>query len=131
MGGSLWVSPWVNADLWVTVDLWVNAWVAPQGPQCERCRPLFVGVARDGGRCRSCRSFCHQNSAVCVTHTELQRAREQPQRFPLDPDKIPLWVPEGPSEADAVCVNCENNSVGPRCGGCRPGFFLLDGVCTR
>ncbi|PKK16637.1 multiple epidermal growth factor-like domains protein 8, partial [Columba livia] len=59
------------------------------GPQCERCRPLFVGLW------------------------------------------VALWVPEGPSEADAVCVDCANNSAGPRCGGCRPGFFLLDGVCTR
>ncbi|NXJ87276.1 MEGF8 protein, partial [Trogon melanurus] len=45
--------------------------------------------------------------------------------------QIPTWVSEGPSEDEAVCVNCGNNSVGERCEGCRPGFFLLDGVCTR
>ncbi|NXT45308.1 MEGF8 protein, partial [Pelecanoides urinatrix] len=47
------------------------------------------------------------------------------------PPQIPTWVSEGPSEEAAVCVNCQNNSVGERCDGCRPGFFLLDGACTR
>ncbi|NXW12155.1 MEGF8 protein, partial [Fregetta grallaria] len=45
--------------------------------------------------------------------------------------QIPSWVSEGPSEEAAVCVNCQNNSLGERCQGCRPGFFLLDGACTK
>ncbi|XP_074427786.1 multiple epidermal growth factor-like domains protein 8, partial [Larus michahellis] len=102
-----------------------------QGPQCERCRPLFVGSARAGGSCRSCRSFCRHNAAVCLSRHDLERARRDPARFPLDPAMIPTWVSEGPSEEAAVCVNCQNNSVGERCDGCRPGFFLLDGACTR
>ncbi|KAM6319723.1 LOW QUALITY PROTEIN: multiple epidermal growth factor-like domains protein 8, partial [Podargus strigoides] len=102
-----------------------------KGAQCERCQPLFVGSARGGGSCRPCRSFCRLNAAVCVTREELERARRDPARFPLDPAMIPTWVAEGPSEEAAVCVNCQNNSVGQRCDGCRPGFFLLDGACTR
>ncbi|NXQ02786.1 MEGF8 protein, partial [Vidua macroura] len=47
------------------------------------------------------------------------------------PAQIHTWVSEGPSEAQAVCVNCQNNSVGDRCDTCRPGFFMLDGTCTR
>ncbi|NWX38631.1 MEGF8 protein, partial [Notiomystis cincta] len=50
---------------------------------------------------------------------------------PPSPVQIHTWVSEGPSEAQAVCVNCQNNSVGDRCDTCRPGFFLLDGTCTR
>ncbi|NXT30439.1 MEGF8 protein, partial [Syrrhaptes paradoxus] len=55
-----------------------------QGPQCSRCRPLFVGSPRSGGRCRSCRSFCRDNADVCLSRAELERARRDPQRFPLD-----------------------------------------------
>ncbi|KAM9207897.1 LOW QUALITY PROTEIN: multiple epidermal growth factor-like domains protein 8 [Leptosomus discolor] len=102
-----------------------------QGPQCERCRPLFVGSARAGGTCRPCRSFCRHNAAVCLSRDDYERARRDPARFPLEPAMIPTWVSEGPSEEAAVCVDCQNNSVGERCDGCRPGFFLLDGACTR
>ncbi|CAM9123882.1 unnamed protein product [Bubo scandiacus] len=102
-----------------------------KGPQCERCRPLFVGSARAGGSCRPCRSFCRHNAAVCISREEYERARRDPARFPLEPAMIPTWVSEGPSEEAAVCVNCQNNSVGERCDGCRPGFFLLDGACTK
>ncbi|KAM6289102.1 LOW QUALITY PROTEIN: multiple epidermal growth factor-like domains protein 8, partial [Aegotheles albertisi] len=101
-----------------------------QGPQCQRCRPLFVGSPRGGGPCRPCRSLC-RHSGICVTREELERARRDPQRFPLDPHLIPTWVSEGPTEAGAVCVGCGNNSAGERCQRCRGGFFLLDGVCTR
>ncbi|NXN16054.1 MEGF8 protein, partial [Indicator maculatus] len=47
------------------------------------------------------------------------------------PPQVPTWVSEGPSEAAAVCVGCQDHSVGERCQGCQPGFFLLDGHCTR
>ncbi|NWY23015.1 MEGF8 protein, partial [Aphelocoma coerulescens] len=47
------------------------------------------------------------------------------------PRQIPTWVAEGPGEAQAVCVGCQNNSVGERCDSCRPGYFMLDGTCTR
>ncbi|NXN34618.1 MEGF8 protein, partial [Nycticryphes semicollaris] len=56
----------------------------PQGAHCERCRPLFVGSPRGGGSCRSCRSFCRQNSPLCLSRHDLERARRDPQRFPLD-----------------------------------------------
>ncbi|NXC37198.1 MEGF8 protein, partial [Campylorhamphus procurvoides] len=54
-----------------------------QGPQCERCRPLFVGSALRGGTCRPCSTFCHHNSPVCLTRAELERARGDPRRYPL------------------------------------------------
>ncbi|NXV94955.1 MEGF8 protein, partial [Calonectris borealis] len=58
------------------------------------------------------------------------RGAAVPPAHPAAP-QIPTWVSEGPSEEAAVCVNCQNNSVGERCDGCRPGFFLLDGACTK
>ncbi|KAM6111677.1 LOW QUALITY PROTEIN: multiple epidermal growth factor-like domains protein 8 [Phoenicopterus ruber ruber] len=114
-----------------TRDRCLHCFNNTKGPQCERCRPLFVGSARAGGSCRPCRSFCRHNAAVCISREEYERARRDPARFPLEPTMIPTWVSEGPSEEAAVCVNCQNNSVGERCDGCRPGFFLLDGACTK
>ncbi|XP_064359618.1 multiple epidermal growth factor-like domains protein 8 isoform X1 [Dromaius novaehollandiae] len=102
-----------------------------KGPHCEKCRPLFVGSALDGGACRPCRSFCRDNAAVCLSREEYERARRDPARFPLEPAMIPSWVSEGPSEEAAVCVNCQNNSVGEKCDSCLHGYFLLEGKCTK
>ncbi|NWH83041.1 MEGF8 protein, partial [Piaya cayana] len=55
-----------------------------QGPQCERCRPLFVGSALGGGSCRPCRSFCRHHADVCLRREERDRATADPLRFPLD-----------------------------------------------
>ncbi|XP_014749771.1 PREDICTED: multiple epidermal growth factor-like domains protein 8, partial [Sturnus vulgaris] len=101
-----------------------------QGPQCQRCRPGFVGSALGGGTCLTCRSFCRHRADVCVSRAELERHRRDPRRYPLEPHLIHTWVLEGPSEAQAVCVNCQNNSVGDRCDTCRAGYFMLDGTCT-
>ncbi|XP_050177488.1 uncharacterized protein LOC126643283, partial [Myiozetetes cayanensis] len=94
---------------------WARPWGGTHlgGPQCERCRP--VRGLGPGGTCRACSSFCGGHAQTC----------------PLPHLQIHTWVTEGPSEADAVCVNCGNNSLGDRCDTCRPGFFLLDGTCTR
>lgn len=45
--------------------------------------------------------------------------------------QIENWVTEGPSEDEAVCVNCQNNSYGDKCESCLHGYFLLDGKCTK
>lgn len=47
------------------------------------------------------------------------------------PGQIENWVTEGPSEDEAVCVNCRNNSYGDKCESCLHGYFLLDGKCTK
>uniref|UniRef100_A0A7N4V4Y0 Multiple EGF like domains 8 n=1 Tax=Sarcophilus harrisii TaxID=9305 RepID=A0A7N4V4Y0_SARHA len=101
------------------------------GPHCERCRPLFVGSALGGGTCRPCRAFCRGNSDICVSEKELEMARDDPETYSLDPEEIEKWVSEGPSEDEAVCVNCQNNSYGDKCQRCLEGYFLLDGRCTK
>ncbi|XP_064557254.1 multiple epidermal growth factor-like domains protein 8 [Zonotrichia leucophrys gambelii] len=102
-----------------------------QGPQCQQCRPGFVGSALSGGWCLPCRSFCRGRAHVCLSRAHLERHRRDPARHPLEAHLLHPWVPEGPSEAQAVCVNCQDNSVGDRCDTCRAGFFMLDGTCTR
>ncbi|KAK2088583.1 Multiple epidermal growth factor-like domains protein 8 [Saguinus oedipus] len=78
-----------------------------KGSHCEQCLPLFVGSAVGGGTCRPCHAFCRGNS------------------------HIENWVTEGPSEDEAVCVSCQNNSYGDKCESCLHGYFLLDGKCTK
>uniref|UniRef100_M3ZXA9 Multiple EGF-like-domains 8 n=1 Tax=Xiphophorus maculatus TaxID=8083 RepID=M3ZXA9_XIPMA len=100
-----------------------------QGIHCEKCKPLFVGSAVDGGSCRPCRDFCRGNGMVCLSRDEYNKAIENPHHFPVD--AIEKWVSEGPTENTAVCVNCQNNSVGDKCEGCRRGYFLLNGKCEK
>lgn len=45
--------------------------------------------------------------------------------------QIPDWVSEGPTEENAVCVNCQNNSLGDKCESCLGGYFLLQGKCEK
>ncbi|XP_062321572.1 multiple epidermal growth factor-like domains protein 8 [Osmerus eperlanus] len=101
------------------------------GPHCEKCKPLYVGSATGGGTCRSCREFCRGNSAVCLSQDQHRKALENPHNHPLDPDRILQWVSEGPTEDSAVCVSCQNNSVGDKCESCLSGFFLLQGKCDK
>ncbi|MFT7800605.1 multiple epidermal growth factor-like domains protein 8 [Arapaima gigas] len=101
------------------------------GRHCEKCKPLFVGSALGGGTCRPCREFCRGNSAVCLSREEHKRALDHPRDYPLDPESIVKWVMEGPTEDNAVCVNCQNNSVGDKCESCLSGYFLLQGKCEK
>ncbi|XP_063293259.1 multiple epidermal growth factor-like domains protein 8 [Pelobates fuscus] len=101
------------------------------GDHCEKCKPLFVGSAVNGGTCRPCLDFCRGNSEVCMTREEHQKALSEPEKYPIDPKLIPGWVNQGPSEDTALCVHCQNNSRGDKCEECLPGYFLLDKRCTK
>ncbi|XP_072325193.1 multiple epidermal growth factor-like domains protein 8 isoform X2 [Scyliorhinus torazame] len=102
-----------------------------KGNHCEKCQPLFVGSALAGGLCKPCTSYCNNNSRICVMREHIEKARTEPERYPLDPAKITSWLLEGPWEENAVCVHCQNNSSGERCESCLDGYFLLDGKCTK
>ncbi|XP_076868849.1 multiple epidermal growth factor-like domains protein 8 [Brachyhypopomus gauderio] len=102
-----------------------------KGQHCEKCKPLYVGSAVGGGQCRPCRDFCKGNSAICLSRDEHSLAFQHPTDYPLDPEDIVQWLTEGPSEDSAVCVNCQNNSVGDKCESCLSGYFLLHGKCEK
>ncbi|XP_035382451.1 multiple epidermal growth factor-like domains protein 8 isoform X1 [Electrophorus electricus] len=102
-----------------------------KGQHCEKCKPLYVGSAVGGGQCRPCREFCKGNSAICLSRDEHRLALQHPKDYPLDPDGIVQWLTEGPSEDNAVCVSCQNNSVGDKCESCLSGYFLLHGKCEK
>ncbi|XP_078507442.1 multiple epidermal growth factor-like domains protein 8 isoform X2 [Lissotriton helveticus] len=101
------------------------------GEHCEKCKPLFVGSAANGGTCKPCLDFCRGNSAICISRDEYDKAKVDPAKFPLERSLIPGWVPEGPAEDVAICVNCQNNSFGEKCESCLLGYFLLEGRCTK
>lgn len=56
---------------------------------------------------------------------------ENPKDYPLDRASIEQWATEGPTEDNAVCVSCQNNSVGDKCESCLSGYFLLQGKCEK
>ncbi|KAM4703377.1 multiple epidermal growth factor-like domains protein 8 [Rhinophrynus dorsalis] len=101
------------------------------GTYCEKCKPLFVGSALNGGTCRPCLDFCRGNSEICLSGEGQEKAMRDPENYPLDPKSNLSWVTQGPTEDTAVCVHCQNNSVGERCDQCLPGYFLLDKRCTK
>uniref|UniRef100_A0A8C5QH50 Multiple EGF like domains 8 n=1 Tax=Leptobrachium leishanense TaxID=445787 RepID=A0A8C5QH50_9ANUR len=101
------------------------------GDHCEKCKPLFVGSAVNGGTCRPCLEFCRGNSEVCMTRDEFKKAEREPEKYPLDPKLIPGWVSQGPSEDVALCAHCQNNSCGDKCDVCLTGYFLLDKRCIK
>ncbi|XP_017559477.1 multiple epidermal growth factor-like domains protein 8 isoform X2 [Pygocentrus nattereri] len=102
-----------------------------KGQHCEKCKPLYVGSAVGGGMCRPCREFCRGNSDVCLSKDEHKLALGHPTDYPLDRESIVRWVTEGPTEDNAVCVSCQNNSVGEKCESCLSGYFLLQGKCEK
>uniref|UniRef100_S4RXC7 EGF-like domain-containing protein n=1 Tax=Petromyzon marinus TaxID=7757 RepID=S4RXC7_PETMA len=101
------------------------------GDTCNKCQPLHVGSALGGGRCEPCASFCNQNSDVCMSHEDLERARRDPQSYPLAPDKVIQWIQQGATKDNLVCVNCKNNAYGTFCESCVKGYFLLNKTCTK
>ncbi|KAF3839320.1 hypothetical protein F7725_018037 [Dissostichus mawsoni] len=75
------------------------------GKHCEKCKPLFVGSAKGAALVVRVGSFAGET--------------------------IQKEVSEGPTEENAVCVNCQNNSVGDKCESCLSGFFLLQAKCEK
>uniref|UniRef100_A0A2I3HUT4 Multiple epidermal growth factor-like domains protein 8 n=1 Tax=Nomascus leucogenys TaxID=61853 RepID=A0A2I3HUT4_NOMLE len=105
----------------------------------DHCRCHFGFVGRNCST--ECRCNRHSECAgvgardhclLCRNHTkELAMSEGEPKKYSLDPEEIENWVTEGPSEDEAVCVNCQNNSYGEKCDSCLQGYFLLDGKCTK
>lgn len=88
-----------------------------QGPQCQECRPLFVGDPRNGGHCQSCFEYCNNHTKICINTKE---SGPQSMKEPYE-----SFMGRGPKTTEAVCKKCENNTEGPRCERCKMGYFRL------
>lgn len=103
------------------------------GPQCTRCRPLFVGDPRNNGQCISCLEYCNGHTPVCHGHNlslsnlPLQTTNELLllQTVGWSKTAEAAWVRligEGP-KTQAVCYSCSNSTMGEKCEECIPGNF--------
>ena len=92
------------------------------GKQCQKCKPHFVGDPRNNGQCVSCYDHCNTHAKYCIP-----RELMPPTNHSIPIESLPkifdiLNISEGASN-DAVCLHCANNTTGPKCDDCLPGFF--------
>lgn len=86
------------------------------GPQCEMCKPLFVGDPRNNGECVSCLDYCHGHTDICVDGLANGTIRN------MTRVQLTTELTRGPTD-DAICLNCDNQTTGDRCQGCIYGHF--------
>ncbi|XP_023314938.1 multiple epidermal growth factor-like domains protein 8 isoform X2 [Trichogramma pretiosum] len=90
------------------------------GPQCDKCKPLYVGNPTDNGQCVPCLEYCNGHTHICIDEN-----RTVPD--PTSLDKMPIELLEkqlgaGPV-SKAKCIICANNTRGDKCGECVTGYF--------
>ena len=102
------------------------------GPQCTRCRPLFVGDPRNNGQCISCFEYCNGHTPVCHGHNlsllgnlSSSLGTELFLQSGWNKAVEAAWIRligEGP-KTQAVCHACANLTMGEKCEECIPGNF--------
>ena len=90
-------------------------WFWFQGPQCERCKPLFVGDPTNNGQCVPCIEYCNGHTAICVNSSIINLPD-------LPPSELENFLVEGPT-SHARCIGCANRTAGDKCEDCIPGNF--------
>ncbi|KAL5012356.1 hypothetical protein ScPMuIL_010907 [Solemya velum] len=98
-----------------------------QGKYCEQCQLYFVGNPRNGGTCRSCAEFCYNHSNICLSRIAYQKSillqsRNNSETYGI----LDTKVTKGPTEDDAICMECQDNTRSRRCDECQTGYFRLD-----
>lgn len=100
------------------LDKCLNCHNNTQGPQCQHCKPLFVGDPTDNGECVPCIEYCNGHTHVCINDSITD--------FPFTPasplSEIILHLGEGPTTR-ARCVWCGNKTTGDKCEDCVEGNF--------
>ena len=94
------------------------------GPQCSKCKPLFVGDPRNGRPCISCFDYCNGHSNICLspagaqllcgTMTEVELVTAIKANESLHADS---------ASGDAVCCACKDKTSGSKCDNCLQGYF--------
>ena len=65
------------------------------GNHCQNCSVGFFGSPLNGSTCLTCSQACSGHSSMCTTS----------------------------SQGDVLCHNCADNTMGPQCDVCAPGYF--------
>ncbi|KAK6618955.1 hypothetical protein RUM44_003336 [Polyplax serrata] len=87
-----------------------------KGPQCERCKPLFVGDPTNNGKCIPCLEYCHHHTKICVNDSSKQLLLNR------SISEFISMLEEGPM-ANALCIGCSNKTTGRKCDECMEGYF--------
>ncbi|XP_014282328.1 multiple epidermal growth factor-like domains protein 8 [Halyomorpha halys] len=87
-----------------------------QGPQCSRCKPLFVGDPTDGD-CVPCSDYCNGHTDICANETVPEHVLRNKTITELEE-----ILKEGPT-TKAKCFHCTNKTTGDKCGECISGHF--------
>lgn len=99
-----------------------------QGPQCQKCKPFFVGDPLNSGKCIPCKTYCNNHSEVCLDYELYDKIKNFSGLLGAihtqeDIEKLTGHViEEGPLKG-AVCLNCKHNTNGSTCDSCLDGFF--------
>eukprot|EP00794_Sanderia_malayensis_P010746 gene10746-11897_t len=100
-----------------------------QGPNCNECKPGFVGDPTAGTTCTPCHSVCNGRAWTCVSSSEVALL---PAHVLKDGALLNASLTSGPkSVADTICMYCQGNSEGSKCEKCLYDFFLREKVCER
>lgn len=95
------------------------------GPQCTRCKPLFVGDPRNNGQCISCFEYCNGHTGICYGHNFSVAIIPPALKLAWSKNVEDGWIKliqEGP-KTQAVCHSCSNLTLGEKCEECIPGNF--------
>ncbi|KAJ9576933.1 hypothetical protein L9F63_006499, partial [Diploptera punctata] len=105
------------------LDVCLECRTAVVGPQCEKCKPFFVGDPTNNGQCVPCIEYCNGHTAVCINdsmeHIPLFLTSDVSE---TDIAKFGETFQEGPTK-HARCVGCKNQTTGDKCEGCISGHF--------
>lgn len=86
------------------------------GKQCEKCDKFFVGDPKNNIACKSCLQYCNGHTDICAG--EFGDVMRNASRIELES----FLTTEGP-KANAICLNCANQTDGKRCETCMKGYF--------
>ena len=89
-----------------------------------------MGDPRNGGRCVPCLEFCNGHSEFCyhIDHfngtptSQLYAEDSRWPQFTLDPEQLETEE-RGPRAEEAVCVNCQEMTIGKMCDHCKLGYY--------
>ncbi|XP_045596655.2 multiple epidermal growth factor-like domains protein 8 [Procambarus clarkii] len=104
------------------LDICLKCFNNTMGDQCEKCKPLFVGDPRNGGQCISCFEYCNMHANSCSPQELVSKYNST---LPGDTKTNIINAVKGTEGArtEAYCVGCANNTTGPKCDSCLPGYF--------
>jgi hypothetical protein len=97
-----------------------------QGPNCSKCKPMYVGDPKNNGACIACIDYCNGHSSICLSDSEYNNWCNETNKYlpasQLMSKIVANGVQSGPSTV-AFCCHCKNQTEGDTCSQCTKGYF--------